>query len=339
MAQTFERELEVAMQAVARACRVCRSVQADLVTAATIQKKDKSPVTVADFASQAVICHALSSAFPGDPVVGEEDAKELRSNEGADARGKVVRHVNTVMGEPLSEDAVLAAIDRGGFDPQAATSDRSRARYWTLDPIDGTKGFLRGEQYAVALGLIVDGRVVLGVLGCPNLPVDHDDAGRGQGVVFAAVRGHGATMTVLDADSSAATPIRASGVKTTAAAKFCESVESGHTDQGASVQIAATLGITAEPFRIDSQCKYAAVARGDAEIYLRLPTRANYREKIWDHAAGMIVVEEAGGTVTDADGKPLDFSLGRELSANRGVIATCGPIHRAVVDAVAPQLA
>jgi 3'-phosphoadenosine 5'-phosphosulfate (PAPS) 3'-phosphatase len=41
---------------------------------------------------------------------------------------------------------------------------------WTLDPIDGTKGFLRGWQYAVCLALLVDARVELGVIGCPNLP-------------------------------------------------------------------------------------------------------------------------------------------------------------------------
>jgi len=296
-------------------------------------------VTVADFATQAVICHALGAAFAADKVVGEEDSAELRGDDAADARGNVVRHVNSVVGAELSQEQVLAAIDRGGFDP--APGSRAGAptkRYWTLDPIDGTKGFLRGEQYAVALGLLIDGKVVLGVLGCPNLPVDANDPGKGQGVLFFAVRGQGAKMLPLDAGDGVAVEVRTSDVKETSGGKFCESVESGHTDQSASVNIAKRLGITAEPFRIDSQCKYAAVARGDAEIYLRLPTRKDYREKIWDHAAGSIVVEEAGGTVSDVDGKPLDFSLGRQLDANRGIIATCGPIHAAVVEAVGPEV-
>jgi hypothetical protein len=67
---------------------------------------------------------------------------------------------------------------------------------------------------------------------------------------------------------------------------------------------------------------------GDASIYLRLPTRADYREKIWDHAAGMFVVEQAGGRVTDVTGAPLDFRHGRRLETNRGVIATDGPVPR-----------
>ena len=105
-------------------------------------------------------------------------------------------------------------------------------------------------------------------------------------------------------------------------------------DQSESAAIARRLGIEREPFRIDSQCKYAAVARGDASIYLRMPTRKDYREKIWDHAAGKIVVEAAGGTVTDVNGRTLDFRHGRTLEENRGIVATAGPIHDAVLEAV-----
>jgi 3'(2'), 5'-bisphosphate nucleotidase len=98
--------------------------------------------------------------------------------------------------------------------------------------------------------------------------------------------------------------------------------------------VAELLGIRREPYRIDSQCKYAAVARDDASIYLRLPTRADYREKIWDHAAGKVIVEAAGGRVSDVEGRALDFTHGRTLEANRGVVATAGGIHDEVLAAV-----
>ena len=111
-------------------------------------------------------------------------------------------------------------------------------------------------------------------------------------------------------------------------------LESAHSDQSESARIAAELGIRSEPYRIDSQCKYAAVSRGDASIYLRLPTRADYAEKIWDHAAGKLIVECAGGVVTDANGDPLDFTHGRTLTKNSGVIATSGSIHEEVIQAV-----
>jgi 3'(2'), 5'-bisphosphate nucleotidase len=327
----MSKELDIAVEAVRAAAIVCRKVQANLVSADTLEKKDKSPVTVADFASQAVICRALGAAFPDLPVVGEEDSKELRSQESASLRRSVAEHVGMVIDSSASEDEVLDWIDRGGWTPDGNTE-----RYWTLDPIDGTKGFLRGEQYAIALGLIENGRVVLGVLGCPNLPVE-DGSGE-QGVLMTAERGGGAKLVRLDSADPTGETIMVSDVARASDARFCESVESGHSDQGASAQIAAALGITQEPYRIDSQCKYAAVARGDASIYLRLPTRKDYREKIWDHAGGSIVVEEAGGTVTDVFGRPLDFSRGRALEANQGIIATNGHFHAEVVEAVGPAL-
>ncbi len=317
----YEAEFGAGIAAVRAAARVCRSVQQRLATAAALEKKDKSPVTIADFASQAIVCERLMRALPGDAVAGEEGSEELRKAEQAALLDAVVREVATET--PASDVEVLDWIDRGGA---TATTDR----YWTLDPIDGTKGFLRGEHYAVALALLEEGEVVVGMLGCPNL----DDGRGGLGALFTAVRGEGARALPLWDPAPDGPSVRVSSLTSTAEARFCESVESGHSDQDQSARIAAELGITQEPFRIDSQCKYAAIARGDASIYLRLPTRKDYREKIWDHAAGKLVVEEAGGRVTDVEGNALDFSHGRTLDANRGVVATCGPIHDRVIEVV-----
>jgi 3'(2'), 5'-bisphosphate nucleotidase len=317
----YDAELHAGLEAVRAASRVCRAVQARLVTAETLEKKDKSPVTVADFASQAIVCQRLEAVFADDAVVGEEGSAELREAGQQGLRDAVVREVAAEVAGAPDAAAVLDWIDRGG-------ADANTSRYWTLDPIDGTKGFLRGEQYAVALGLIEDGEVVLGVLGCPNLD-------EGRGALFGAVRGEGArSFALADGADEAGTPIGVAAVASPAEARFCESVESAHSDQSESAQIAAELGITLEPYRIDSQCKYGAVGRGDASIYLRMPTRADYREKIWDHAAGKIVVEEAGGRVTDVFGHALDFSKGRTLEDNRGVVATSGAIHDEVIAAV-----
>jgi len=321
MPPTLTDEMSLAIDAVRLASRVCRQVRQRLVSPETIQKKDKSPVTVADFASQAVVCARLGE---GEPVVGEEDASELRQPEQAALLSVVAEQVNATLGETADASAILDWIDRGGTDPA------SLRRYWTLDPIDGTKGFLRGEQYAVALALIERGEVVAGVLGCPNLPGPDGEPGR----LFFARRGEGAGELSIDDRSAEARAVRVDRLTDPSAARFCESVESGHSDQDRSVRIARRLGIDAAPVRMDSQCKYAAVARGEASIYLRLPTRAGYEEKIWDHAAGMILVQEAGGHVTDIEGRALDFSAGRTLSNNRGVVATSGRIHDRVIDAL-----
>jgi len=238
----------------------------------------------------------------------------------------VVEHVRALRGPAVSTEQALDWIDVGGVTP-----DGSTPLYWTLDPIDGTKGFLRGEHYAIALALLYAGDVVLGVIGCPKL-----EGPDGQpGALLTAIRGQGASLLPLAGNGLAGRqPIRVNSVNRPADARFCESVESGHSDQERSAKIAARLGIRGDPMRLDGQAKYAVVARGEVSIYLRLPTRKDYREKIWDHAAGMIVVEEAGGRVSDAAGKPLDFSWGRHLELNNGIVATNGGVHDEVLRAV-----
>ena len=338
-----ERSLGVA--AVRAASAVCRAVQHRLVAGQTLEKGDKSPVTIADFASQAIALGLLDSSSSIRKFVGEEDAAALRADDGKALREQVVEQVRTAFDgseRDIREDDVLDWIDLGAHEP-AGPGDT----FWTLDPIDGTKGFLRGEQYAVALGLLHQGEVVLGVLGCPNLKLPSFNA---PGCLLVATRGGGSAALPLEADvppseagrgngeavgeEEPGTPIRVSDIDDPAACRFVESVESGHSDHSQSADVATNLGTSAEPVRMDSQCKYAAVAAAMAEVYLRLPTRPGYEEKIWDHAAGAIVVQEAGGIVSDVRGEPLDFSRGRTLSANAGVIATHGSLHDHVVDAV-----
>ena len=325
----YEQERQVAVEAVLKASALCRTVQARLVVGAALTKGDKSPVTVADFGAQAVVSHLLGAAFPDVPLVGEEDADALRASDNAATRQKVVDAVQATLPD-LSEADILAAIDRGTY------AGGATGRHWTLDPIDGTKGFLRQEQYAVALALIEDGEVVLGVLGCPSLPIDAEQPDGPQGCLFVAVKGQGAFLRTLDDPTERRVSV--TDITDPAAARFCESVESGHSSHDDAAEIASLLGITEPPYRIDSQCKYAAVARGDASIYLRLPTLNGYEEKIWDHAGGWRVIVEAGGQVTDIHGRPLDFSLGRTLARNQGVIVTNGHIHDRVLAAVAQAL-
>ncbi len=349
------RERHTALAAVRHAAVLCQAVQRDLVTAQAVRKRDKSPVTVADFASQAVVCAMLADAFPDDAVVGEESADALRAAPGETAsavgsstrsvREAVVARVGAALDgivSDVSDQRVLAWIDRGSADPASQRLNR----FWTLDPIDGTKGFLRGEQYAIALALIEDGQVVLGVLGCPNLPPSAPPETASAvgssnppspGTLLLATLGQGTRQLPLTGDDTDGPTIHVSDTADPAHARFCESVESGHSDQDASVLIARRLGITAQPVRMDSQAKYAAVARGDAEVYLRLPTRPGYEERIWDHAAGVLCVTEAGGRVCDVDGQTLDFTRGRTLAANRGVIATNAALHERVVEAVRGQ--
>ena len=207
---------------------------------------------------------------------------------------------------------------------------------WTIDPIDGTKGFLRGEQYAVCLSLIVDSIVQVGVIGCPNLPVDPAHPEAGTGCIFSAVRGQGAQQLTLS--GSDPTPIRIP-VSTPETFNFLESVEAAHSSHSFNDRVSSLLNVSRSPTRMDSQAKYGCLARGDGGAYLRMPTGVGYREKIWDHAPGQILVEEAGGIVSDSRGKPLDFGLGRTLGENFGVIDAGKDVHGKVLAAVQQALA
>lgn len=303
------------------ASRICRRVQDVLMEADSIEKDDRSPVTVADLAGQALVARRLSEAFAHLPLVGEEDSGELRRQ--PDLLARVVARVQTEW-PAAEEESVLDAIDLG------SEEGGPEGRYFTVDPIDGTKGFLRGDQYAVALALVENGQPAVGVLGCPNL--DHPDGTKG--LVLLAVRGRGTRVLPLDGDVKDGPLCTVSDLEDSEAIRMCESVEAAHTAQGESAVVAKELGIMARPVRIDSQAKYAVLALGGAELYLRIPTNPRRREKIWDHAAGSIVVTEAGGSVTDLDGVPLDFGRGRTLSINRGIVASNGSVHEKVLHAL-----
>ncbi|EKD15195.1 uncharacterized protein L3040_001564 [Drepanopeziza brunnea f. sp. 'multigermtubi'] len=350
---SYTKELEVAQLAVQRATLLTKKVFQQKAKG-TISKDDASPVTIGDFGAQALIIHAIKKNFPNDQVVGEEEASTLR--EDTKLRDQIWALVKDaklndaeaekVLGGPIeSLDAMLDAIDAGN------SAGGNKGRIWALDPIDGTKGFLRGGQYAVCLALMVDGDVKVGVLGCPNLPiddaapltaesgVDQTDA-EGKGVLFAAVKGQGAISRPLGAAGlGRSQAIQMKPVQDLEQATFCESVEAGHSSHGDQFAIATKLGVTKQSVRMDSQAKYASIARGAGDIYLRLPTSATYQEKIWDHAAGDLIVREAGGQVTDALGRRLDFSKGRTLAENKGVVAAPLAIHGQVLDAVKQVLA
>ncbi|KAJ9607056.1 3'(2'),5'-bisphosphate nucleotidase [Cladophialophora chaetospira] len=349
----YEKELHVAQLAVARAAILTKSVFHEKAKG-TVSKDDKSPVTIGDFGAQALIIAAIKHNFPQDEVVGEEEASSLRHEKELSSKiWALVKDVklsdgesDALLGGPLkSENAMLDAIDQGN------SAGGAKGRIWALDPIDGTKGFLRGGQYAVCLALLVDGDVKVGVLGCPNLPIDDsvqltEDIGasasdaEGQGVLFSAVQGQGATSQPLIRGAvTKGQPIHVSKISRVSEAVMCESVEPGHSSKGDNALIAQKLGITAKPVQMDSQAKYGSVARGAGDLYLRLPVRKDYIEKIWDHAAGDLIVREAGGQVTDVTGKRLNFSLGRTLTENKGVVASPANVHAEVLKAVQDVLA
>ncbi len=320
-------ELAAGVEAVKKACALCDEVQKKLSEVEAVSKQDRSPVTVADFGSQALLSRTLMKTFPHDPILGEEDAGPLREND---------RLRDEVLGLVHKRSDISDASDLLEILEAAGAETANVDRFWTIDPIDGTKGFLRGGQYAIALALVVEGEVALGLLGLPNFPLKTSPCTGStegeKGCIFYAMEGEGAHAIALSGGPEVR--IHVDDVNDAAHARFCESVEKAHASHEVHERISRLLGIDEPPCRIDSQAKYAAIARGDASIYLRLARGSEYREKIWDHAAGVILVREAGGRVTDFSGNPLDFSTGKTLENNVGVLATNGLFHQKTLDAV-----
>uniref|UniRef100_A0A1J3CU97 3'(2'),5'-bisphosphate nucleotidase n=1 Tax=Noccaea caerulescens TaxID=107243 RepID=A0A1J3CU97_NOCCA len=336
---SYEKELAAAKKAVSLAARLSQEVQKTLLQSQVWQKTDRTPVTAADYGSQAVVSLVLERELQPEilSLVAEEETGDLRKKGSELFLESITKLVKDTLASeesyasyPLSTEDVLNAIDCGNSEGGCSGC------HWVLDPIDGTRGFVRGEQYAVGLALLVEGKVVFGVMACPNLPLDSvvcetDDKSSKDnvGCLFFATAGSGAYVQPLKGNSPPQ-KVRVSSNENLEEAKFLESYHKPIPIHGS---IAKKLGIKASPVRIDSQAKYAALSRGDAEIYLRF-TLSGHRERIWDHAPGSIITTEAGGVVCDAEGKSLDFSKGKYLAHKTGIIVTTKKLKPWVLKAV-----
>lgn len=348
----FEQELKVATYAVRKASLLTKRIQSNVIkqrATSTITKSDSSPVTVADYAAQTLIINAIKTHFPEDRVVGEEDTSGLSEEFLNDILGLI--HENDAEYKKVFRDGdadfqftsdqfpldstkdVRRAIDQGDYE------GGPKGRFWCLDPIDGTKGFLRGAQFAVCLGLIVDGVVKVGCIGCPNLQLtsfggtQELSGSKNYGYLFRAIKGSGRAEYSGTENIHDWTPIKVRQLKSTAEMIALEGVEKSHSSHDEQDLIKEELHIQ-EPLHLDSQVKYCLLALGLADVYLRLPIKLSYEEKIWDHAAGNAILLEAGGIHTDSlDNVVLDFGEGRTLKT-KGVIATSGPteLHTKVVE-------
>ncbi len=318
MNETLNPETTFALHVVRNAANLAQRVQSGMAMQG-LTKSDFSPVTVADYAIQAYVGKVLSDTFSSAMLVAEESSADLRGAENTVMLDVVTRFV-TQFQPDADAKSVCNWIDHGTSEPTD--------RFWTLDPVDGTKGYLRGGQYAIALALIEHGEVIMGVLGCPNLGENGQPAVLGDGALLYAKRGRGTYISSLAIESEFK-PITVSDCEDVTQARILRSLESGHTNTDQIDALAQQMGVIAEPVLMDSQAKYAVLAAGGGEMLFRLlsPKQPTYKERIWDQAAGSIILEEAGGKITDLAGNTLDFSQGRKLEANTGVFASNGRLH------------
>ncbi|XP_010237093.1 putative PAP-specific phosphatase, mitochondrial isoform X2 [Brachypodium distachyon] len=324
---SYHRELAAAAASVERACRLCVDVKKSLLSGGRkiLEKNDQSPVTIADFGVQALVSFELQQLFPSIPLVAEEDSAFLRSSNPDDNSSNVlVESISSAVvdkvnnsGSNLSHHDVLRAIDRGGMD--AVSFDSNPATYWVLDPIDGTKGFLKGDDalYVVGLALVVKGKVTAGVMGCPNWTditianekEESNAACRGSGILMVSHVGCGTWSRDLSAEIGQFTTSQdvwkrcfVDHCSVVHMARFCIPDSQTWNMIPLSLLFSSTTDesdpkdenkILLQYACCGSLCKYLMVASGRASVFFSR-ARAKTQIKAWDHAVGVVCVQEAG---------------------------------------------
>lgn len=343
----YTKELHLASLAVQRAALLTKQLLS-AVDKGSLDKSDSTPVTIADFAAQASIIAAIHHTFPDDEIIGEEDSTALRQDSALlDRTWELTSSVHlddaeseALLYTPQSKEEMLRLIDLGAMGKAGRTG-----RVWTLDPVDGTATFMRGQQYVVCLALIEDGQQRLGVLGCPNLHlgtgvVSEDLVDRdGYGQMLSAVAGQGATIRPIGTGSlhpaKPLPPIPQPAC--THDVRFVDTQAANTQNLVVHGRVAAQLGCP-WPNPVDlwsAQMRYVAIAvQGGCNAFIKVPLKKSYRSKIWDHAGGMLLVQEVGCVVSDLEGRAVDCGLGRTLAGCYGMVVAPGSVHGRVLEAV-----
>jgi 3'(2'), 5'-bisphosphate nucleotidase len=207
-------------------------------------------------------------------------------------------------------DAVISeelALKPGAF---------QQPRAWLVDPIDGTKDFIRGsEGWSIMIGLMRDGRPVLGVVHQP-------DAGR----TFFATPDSGAHVRARDGVRQ----LHVSDVQTAADARLVASASSRTSDTD---RVKSTLGIDDEINIGSVGVKLCLIALGVRDLYVN----PSAKTKAWDTCAPEAILAAAGGRLSDLFGEPIAYV--DELRHRRGIVGSNGHIHAEVLAKLGPLFA
>lgn len=301
------------IEAVRLACELCRRVQAS--NAGYHSKSDASPVTLADYGAQALLCRTLLQHFPDDAVVAEEGADTFEQTVGPEEGARILALLGDLLGERVTREEFVRWLGHG--------RGPRTPRTWVIDPIDGTLGFVNGRAYAVCVGVLRDGEPAEGIIGAPVSPLD------ASGTLFYTQGGKAWAEPLAGGEVR---ELRVSEREEPKTLRIVESYEQGERARRFAERVTEEAGLQAASVEgYDGMVKYALVAAGAADLFVRTP-RGRSPHKLWDHVAGTALVRAAGGMVTGLQGEPVDFSSGTELS-NAGLVVSNGRIHERVIAA------
>ncbi|MFX0025137.1 MAG: inositol monophosphatase family protein [Candidatus Hermodarchaeota archaeon] len=267
----------------------------------SFQKEDDSPVTLADYASQIFIVKKLKETFPNDQIIAEESY-----NSHIDINVKrIIKRCYKSLELDLIEDIERTLNYRGPYS----------SRQWTVDPIDGTKGFQKNLSYAVGIGFMDNSELITAAIGVPN----YNEKGR---ALFIAEKNQGARVSYGEEDFI---PISVTDKKNIKKVKMCHSL---HYDEPWVMKFAEKAEIS-KYIQMDSMAKFCMVADGTADIYIK-PMNVN-RSFSWDFLPGVLIVNEAGGIVSDIKGNNITFNNEKCIISAPGLVASNGILHKEIL--------
>ena len=222
------------------------------------------------------------------------------------APGELVCEIDLAVDSMLRE-RLSGLVPEAGWLSEETADDLKRLacrKLWVVDPIDGTRDYLRGrEGWAVSVALVEDGRPLLGVLDAPA-----------RGEQWRAEAGFGAYRNAARVRAGDRQVLEGARVPADALAK---------ADRGF---------FTLAPKPNSIALRMAMVAAGEADLVATLRWGNE-----WDIAAATLIVDEAGGSVTDARGRTLAFNTPEARAF--GMLASTRGIHGAAVERLAPRAA
>ncbi len=270
----YQKELQIAADLVNKASEVTEWFRESGFR--IIEKKDSSPVTLADYAGQIFINHQLKKLFPSDQIIAEENIEELTGRQ-----EEMIRNCFQDLNIPIKN-----------FKSTLNYRGTPSNRQWTVDPVDGTKGFIENLSYSIGIGFMVDSEPKVSAIASPNYY-------KKKLGVFRAELGKGAEISLAGKEF---TPISVSSHSDLQSAKVCISL---HNVSKATLNFLDEVGIGKKNrLPMDGMGKFCKVAEGSYDFYIHLKRNVMYS---WDFCPGELLVREAGGISSDIKGNRLQF--------------------------------
>ncbi len=266
------------------------------------KKQDSTPVTLADLATQIFIISELKREFPDDSIIAEEEGSLIDKNS-----EKIIRKCFEDLG--IKVQNIKDLVNYRG---------RPSERQWSVDPIDGTQGFVEGLSYAVGIGFMRKSDPKSCAIAVPN----YDENGL---AIFTAEKGQGAKASYGEKIFK---PIHVSKQNEIKKVRMCHSL---HYNLPWVIEFSEKAGIN-DIVQKDSMLKYCMVADGSVDLYIK-PLKPNHAFT-WDYMPGDLLVREAGGKVTDLNNEPLKYEGEECIWTAPGIVSSNGILHEKVIDSL-----